>query len=129
MGETIIIPISDSFNMKDFVDKFTNMYKVKGFNVVPTLINNSATVVLDKGVGGINMLLGLGLGLTVTFLQVDRTLSVSFSNAEWTGKIIGLAVGWILCFIPFITAIVGSINQVQLPQNIGSDIRILANGS
>ena len=125
MADTIMVPISESFNMKEFVDKFNSMYQAKGFNVVPTLINNSATITLDKGVGGINMLLGLGLGITVTCLQVDRTLNVSFSNADWTGKIIGLAVGWFLCLVPFITAIVGSINQLQFPKSIGNDIRTL----
>lgn len=127
MAETIMVPISESFNMKEFVDKFSKTYQAKGFKVMPTLMNNSATITLDKGVGGINMLLGLGLGITVTCMQADRALNVSFSNEEWTGKIIGLAVGWFLCMVPFITAIIGLINQIQLPKNIGNDIRFLSN--
>lgn len=127
MAETIMVPISESFNMEEFVNKFSKTYQAKGFKVMPTLMNNSATITLDKGVGGINMLLGLGLGITVTCMQADGALNVSFSNEEWTGKIIGLAVGWFLCMVPFITALIGLINQIQLPKNIGSDIRFLSN--
>lgn len=52
------------------------------------------------------MLLGLGQGITVNISLNQNLLSVNYADGDWIGKIIGLAVGWILCFVPFITAVI-----------------------
>lgn len=51
--------------------------------------------------------MGLGKGITASCSLQNNTLVVNYLEGDWIGKIIGLAVGWILCFIPFITAIIG----------------------
>lgn len=72
------------------------------------------------------MLLGMGLGIKATISIKGNLLTVIYSDAEWTGKIIGLAVGWFICLVPFITAIIGSVNQNNLPKQINNDITMLA---
>ena len=63
--------------------------------------------VSKKNCDGINLLMGLGKGITASCSLQNNTLVVNYLEGDWIGKIIGLAVGWILCFIPFITAIIG----------------------
>ena len=75
--------------------------------------------------GGANYLFGLGQGITATLTVQKQTLMVTYSDAEWTGKIIGIAVGWFLCLIPFITGIIGAVRQSKLPDTITADIQCL----
>ena len=57
--------------------------------------------------------------------QGEETLIVSFSDGDWTSKIIGFAVG-LFCCIPFVTAIIGTLRQLSLPKDIENDITVLA---
>ena len=61
-----------------------------------------------------------------TSMVANGVLSINFSDGDWTGKIIGLVVGWFICLIPFITAIIGCVKQSQLPKSIGNDAVIFA---
>ena len=57
---------------------------------------------------------------------MNNTVIISFSDAEWLGKIVGLVVGWFLCMVPFITAIIGTIQQLSLPKAIGDEAILIA---
>ena len=59
-------------------------------------------------------------------MVADGVLTINFSDGDWTGKIIGLCVGWFICFVPFITAIIGCVKQSQLPKKIGNDAMMIA---
>ena len=126
MADNVMFNVSPTFNLDDFVAKLTETYQSKGFTVTPVNLNGSSMITFEKGVGGINTLLGLGVGIKANITLSNGTLNISFTEAEWTSKIIGLAVGWFLCLIPFITAIVGCINRMDLPKAIGSDARTIA---
>lgn len=119
--------VSEDFNLDSLVQQLSDMYRAKGFTVNVANINNSVIMEFDKGVGGINMILGMDLGIKATLSVNGGTLMVNYSDAAWTGKIIGLCVGWIICLVPFITAIVGSIKQSKFPKEISKDITMLCN--
>ena len=91
-----------------------------------TVRNRQPTCSSRKNCGGINLLMGLGKGITASCSLQNNTLVVNYLEGDWIGKIIGLAVGWILCFIPFITAIIGCIQQVGLPNEINMEISAAA---
>ncbi len=129
MDKNFTMNVSENFDLDKFAAEITNMYQAKGFQVRAVKMNDSIKLVFDKGCGGINTLLGLGLGIsaTVMFTGSDKTtVSVIFSDPEWTSKILGLVVGWFCCLIPFITAIMGALNQSSLPNEISNDMQMLA---
>ena len=128
MANSAMIPIKPDFNMDEFVNKFTQMYTQKGFNVVPMNFGSGVSLQISKDDSGIKKFVGLALGITANItVNADKTsLIVNYTDAEWTGKIVGLAVGWFLCFIPFIIAICGCVKQSDFPNTVTNDIRMMA---
>ena len=124
---TIMLNVREGFDLKKLTEQLAEMYRAKGFSMNATSFNDSEMLVFDKGIGGINMLLGMDLGIKATFtIQNEKTLIVTFSDAAWTGKIIGLCVGWVVCAVPFFTAIYGAVKQSQFPKDLQNDITMLA---
>ncbi|MCL2003968.1 MAG: hypothetical protein FWG72_08200 [Oscillospiraceae bacterium] len=126
MADTKTFPIGPNFNMNEMVAKLTQLYQSKGFQVSQIQIGTSVTLTFDKDTDGIKKFVGLGLGIKANISINNNALIVNFSDAEWTGKIIGLAVGWVLCLIPFLLACYGAVQQSDLPKKIGNDIQMLA---
>ncbi len=127
MADTLMINVSEGFNLDSMVQQLSDMYRAKGFTVNVANLNDTVMVTFDKGVGGINMLLGLDLGIKATISVNNNTLCVNYSEASWTGKIVGLCVGWFICLVPFITAIIGAVKQSKFPKDINNDITMLCN--
>ncbi len=128
MANDFTLNISEHFDLDQLADEITQQYQAKGFQVRPMKMKNSIKLVFDKKTGGINNLLGLGQGITATCAIQGKNqdmLSVTFSDGDWTGKIVGLVVGWCLCFIPFITAIIGILKQISLPKDISNDMQMI----
>lgn len=125
MASNLMVNVPQNFSMDVFAQKLADTYRAKGFNVSVANMNGSSIISFEKGVGGINMILGMGEGIKATCALMGNTLTINYSDGDWTGKIIGLVVGWILCFIPFITAIVGSVKQSSLPKNINNDATMI----
>lgn len=126
MADSVFFNVAPDFNLQMFAGQLAEKYRMEGFTVSVAEFNNTVVLTFDKSTGGINMLLGLGLGIKATCTVVNGVLTIAFSDAEWTGKIIGLCVGWFICFVPFITAIIGCVKQSQLPKNIGNDAMVIA---
>lgn len=126
MADNLMVNVSESFRMENLSEKLQQMYQAKGYSVVATDVNGCLRIRIEKGVGGINNLLGMGEGITATCTLMGNTLSITYSDGDWTGKIVGLVVGWIFCLIPFITAIVGVFRQLDLPKKVSNDIMMLA---
>lgn len=129
MSNQLMMNVSENFDLNVLSVKICDLYRTKGFQVTQMNMNNSVRIKFEKGVGGINMLLGMDKGITATCMLQGNNLVVTYSDAAWTGKIIGLAVGWFLCLVPFITAIIGALGQNSLPKEISDDIMMLANSS
>lgn len=126
--ETKMISIGPDFDMNGMVDKLTQMYRSKGFEVTAVQSGSAISVKFSKDEDGIKKFVGLGLEITANFTTNDNTLMINFSDAEWTGKIIGLAVGWLLCLIPLFIAGYGALQQSELPKKITNDIQMLLAG-
>ena len=126
MADNVMFVVKPDFDMEAFAQKLAETYKMKGYTVNVMSMNGTYSITFDKGTGGVNMLLGMGEGIKANLMKSNDTVSITFTDAEWTGKIIGLAVGWILCLVPFITAIMGSMKQMELPKKIGNDATMIA---
>lgn len=120
--------IGEKFDLEKLAEELTEQYQGKGFQVRTIKMKNSVKIVLSKNCGGINMLLGLGLGISVTCTIMGKEkdmLSIAFSEGDWTGKIIGLCIGWCVCLIPFITSLVGVFKQLSFSKDITNDVQMI----
>ncbi len=126
MADTVYFNVAPDFDLQMFAGQLAEKYRMEGFTVTVANFNTAEVITFDKETGGINMLFGLGQGIKATCMVTDGVLTVNFSDGDWTGKIIGLLVGWFICLIPFITAIVGCVRQSQLPKKIGADAVMIA---
>lgn len=126
MAAPAMINVGPQFNMAAFVQQLANLYRSRGFLVTIANFGPSTAITFDKNTGGANMLLGLGQGVTANCALNNNMLTINYTNEDWTGKIIGLAIGWFLCLIPFITAIVGVVRQTQLTKDLSNDAAMIA---
>ncbi len=130
MGSTSVsltLSVDNELDINKLAEELAEIYRGKGFTVnVIKFKSDSCSIVFDKGVGGINNLLGLGLGIKANLTLRNGMLMVSYSDADWTGKIVGILVGWFLCLVPFITAIIGAFKQMGLPKEINNNITMLS---
>lgn len=127
MANTFMVEVGEEFDLATFGESLKSMWQAKGFDVVIAKMGKSISLQFDKGCGGVNMLLGLGQGITATCMLQGNNLAVNYSDGDWTGKIVGLVVGWFLCLVPFITAIIGAVKQSSLPKEINKSIMMLIN--
>ena len=117
--------VPQNYDVQALVCKLRDLYVAKGFIVNTNAFSGTFFLRLEKNIGGINTVLGLGTAITVNISLQGTMLVINYTDAEWTTKIIGLVVGWFLCLIPFVTAVIGSINQYDLPNEISRDITML----
>ena len=131
MASDFSVSVSENFDLEAMTDQLVQQYQAKGFKVRTIKMKNGVKITFDKKSGGINMVLGMGLRISATCTMLGKekdTLSVNFGDGDWTGKIVGCIVGWFLCFIPVITAIIGICKQLSLPNDIADDIQMLIAG-
>ena len=129
MANNFMVNVSEDFDIMAMADEIAERYQGKGFNVRTLKMKKGVKIIFEKNCGGINMLLGMGLGITANCMISGREgdiLNVTFSDGDWTGKIVGCIVGWFLCFIPVITAVIGIFKQLSLPSEISTDIQMIA---
>lgn len=88
----------------------------------------SGVLTVKKDRDGFVNALGMGLECRVNFGAINGQLTVNI-DSEWTNKIIAVAVGWFVCFIPVITGIVGAVNQLSLPDKIFTAVNMNASAA
>ncbi len=120
---TRVVPVDPNFDLNRLVVELTGVYTAKGFTVTSVPLPTGVTMTFAKSDEGFKKYVGLGLGITL-YINVpgDNTIILSYSDAEWSGKIVAVAVGWLVCLIPLITGVVGIVNQLELPKKITNDI-------
>ena len=118
MASNFMLNVSPEFNMEAFSEQLANLYRARGYVVTVANMNGNAIISFEKNIGGINTVLGLGEGVKANCMVNNGVLNITFTDAEWTSKIIGAVIGWFLCLIPLITAIIGVVRQTSFPKNI-----------
>ena len=102
MADTLMMNVPENFDLTAMAERVKEQFQMQGFIVSVMKMKNSVRIKFDKKCGGINMLLGLGQGITATcMLQNGDNLVVNYSEGDWTGRIVGGLVGWFLCMVPF----------------------------
>ncbi len=127
MPEVRSFPVVDPFDFDEFMRQFVSLYQTKGFVVSAAPLGRGALARLSKDDDGFKKFIGLSLGISVTFSFAPnpvggQSLVLTFSDADWTGKIIAIAVGWLICLVPLVTGIIGAANQSGLPNKVTNDV-------
>ena len=92
--------------------------ETQGYGASVQMISpQSGVLTVKKDRDGFTNVLGMGVECRVNFAAINGQLTVNI-DSEWTNKIIAVAVGWFVCFIPVITGVVGAVNQLGLPDKI-----------
>ncbi len=118
MSTTKMLPIRPDADINFIVGQVSQNLQFQGYNVIPTVMSpTTASIVVQKDRDGFKNFLGLGVECRVSMTINNGSLMLNIDH-EWTNKIIAIVIGWFLCLIPFITGIVGAVNQNSLPAKI-----------
>ncbi len=129
MSVNKLLPIGPNADLNTIVNGACQNLQAQGYNVVPAMMGpGSAMITVQKDRDGFKNIIGLGIECRVTLTLNGPSINLNIES-EWTNKIIALVVGWFLCLIPFITGIVGCVNQSGLPGKIETAIMAAAGGA
>ena len=108
-------------NLATLIDIATQNLSMQSYDIKSQVMGPSAAeVIVTKDRDGLkNTFLGLGLECRVAITATQDSITLTI-NSEWTNKIVALAIGWIFCWIPFVTGVIGTINQFTLPEKIST---------
>ena len=91
----------------------------QGYEVRSQILGPStAELFVTKDRDGIKNIVGMGVECHSTITLVAPGQLTVTTDSTWTNKIVAMAVGFFLCWIPFITGIIGCIGQSDLPKAI-----------
>jgi hypothetical protein len=115
--------IPESFVLENLVTFIQQRFQPAGYMISVNSVGNAVQVTLQKNIGGIHMVTGLGEQLTVNFAVKENALNVFSSNQYWNDKIVAGVVGVFCCAgITWITAAIGIFKQTQLPNDVNATI-------
>lgn len=121
----LMLNVSEDFDVAAAAQELADSFQAKGYTARCIKNKNGARVFIEKGMGGINTLTGLGVSTTANItVMKGGVLSVTFEN-EWMSKIIACTVGWFVCLLPGIMGIVGIIKQSSLPKEVENELSML----
>ena len=122
MSTSKIIPFAPGTDFNAIVNGATAFLQQQGYNAVPNIMGpGNAVIRVNKDKEGIKDVVGLGLESTAMLMVNGNAVNVNIEHV-WTNKIIALVVGWIFCWIPFVTGIIGLVNQNKLGEDISAAV-------
>lgn len=123
MASPLVYALPPNFDLPTTVGQLGLVFQRKGYTVRSYPMGAGACLELSKNTGGLNTALGRCEGIKVNFMPGVNLLNVSFSDEQWTDKIIGFVLGWFTCWIPWIFTIIGLFGQIQLPKQVDNELR------
>ena len=128
MSVSKMVALNPGVTMNVVLDGAARNLQQQGYDVTPTMMGpTSGMLTVQKDRDGIKNFLGMGLECRATLTVNGNCINLNIEH-EWTNKIIALAVGWILCWVPFITGIIGAVNQNGLPEKISAAVMAASAG-
>lgn len=117
-------PLNPEADLFTIIKAVALTMETQGFGASVQMISpQSGVLTVKKDREGLTNAIGMGIECRVNFSAVNGQLTVNV-DSEWTNKIIAIAVGWFVCFIPVITGVVGAVNQLSLPDKIFNAINM-----
>lgn len=120
------IAVKENFDQASFVNEIVKNYQKEGFTVNAVRKGDTDIIDIEKSIGGIGMFFGEEQAITIECKKTDGVLILDYSCSAWLGKIIGIAFGVILCYVPTVMSIIGVMNQNKLYKSIVANAKTLA---
>lgn len=119
MAKTSTIALAPGADIGYILKAAEQQLQAQGYEASSLVMGpGSGSLTVRKDRDGIKNLAGMGVECQTTVTVVNPgTLTVNVES-EWGNKILALALGWILCWIPFVTGIIGCVSQSELPNKI-----------
>lgn len=110
-------------DISEIINAASQALSGQGYEVQAQVMSPAAaTMVVKKDRDGFKNFVGLGVECRISISIMNGNQLVVNIDSEWTNKIIAIALGWFLCWIVFITGIVGAVNQSGLPEKAANAI-------
>lgn len=128
MASGFMLNVNENFNLGEFTNRLSQLYRTKGYDVEVYPQNEKCvSMKFKKGTDTLKTILGMKQEITANIVVDNNTMMINFNDAEWTVKIIVLIVGlFVFCWILAVTAIIGIVQQANLPKNIENDSNSIA---
>ena len=125
MAEPLRISVTENFDLAELAKQISKTCEREGYtaNFYDDDCKTSFSLKIEKDMGGFLQWIGLGQSITLNAELEGTKLVVHYTNAEWTSKIIALAIGWFILWIPFVTGLIGTFKQMNLPNAINEEVR------
>lgn len=125
MASPIAFSLPQNFDLQNVVGRLGRSFQLKGYAVRSYPVGAGACLEVSRNTGGLNTVIGRCEGIKINFMPGANLLNVSFSDEQWTDKIIGFVVGWFTCWIPWIFTAIGAYNQYRLPKTVENELQII----
>lgn len=125
MASPIAFALGPNFDLQAVVGQLGHTFQLRGYTIRSYPLGAGACLELNRHMGGLNTVIGRCEGIKVNFMPGANMLNVSFSDEQWTDKVIGFVVGWFTCWIPWVFTGIGLYNQIQLPKQVENELRII----
>ena len=89
-----------------------------GYTVTPMMASDTmSTLNVTKSGSDLEKFAGMLPECNITLSRNGEQIYVNYEDV-WTSKILALAIGWILCMIPFITGLIGVSRQSSMANEV-----------
>lgn len=125
--KNLTVPVNESFNLDALCNRLGDEYRQKGYNVQsPSVAGSIRQIIIEKDNDGINNYLGMGIQEEINISYSGDMLNATFNDGCQTMRFIDLGIGWFMCFIPFITGLVGLSKHSNFAREVQNSIRMIA---
>ncbi len=119
MSKNVTIALAADKDLNKVIELAKQQLQSQGYEAVGTVMsNNMATLTVQKDRDGIKNIIGLGVESKATITVMGNNTATVNVESEWGNKILACAVGWFVCFVPFITGLVGCSSQSGLQNKL-----------
>lgn len=130
MSENLIMNVPQDFNLDSFVAQLASDYQSEGYNVNVVNLYGTKKIQIKKDCSGFKNFMGLSQEISANCSVSNGALTITYSDASWTFKIIALVIGLFLGLcaigIPFlICSIMGIVKQISLPKKISEKSTVI----
>lgn len=123
--KNLTVSVSESFDFDSFCNQLAEEYRQKGFNVQnPSAMGTIRQIIIEKDNDGIQNYLGLGTQEEINITYTGNTLNATFNDGCQTMRFIAIGLGWFICFVPFITGIMGMSKHSNFTKELENSIRV-----
>ena len=129
MANNFSVRVDNSFNLNSLVQFVAEKYRSKGYSADIQNNGNEKSIKISKNTDIGYTLIGMVESVVVKLKVENGTLFVSFTETEYTSKIIAAILAFFCAGALWITMIIGLVNQSDLNSGISKDIKAYLSGN